>query len=238
MNWQDVPVYVTNWNNLDTGFRKLVDWFLDLGMLVTVFDNNSSYPPLLEYYRKLPKGVTLVNVGYNSGVWGFWQAKLNTEERTTTHYITTDSDCPPDDICPKDLVEKMVTILDSYPDIRKVSPGLRIDNIPDHYARKADAIGCQRSLPFRQAEDKGLGLNLFHTYTDSTLTMWRGGYRAPGRCSTADDNGAESIDIGLRMEAPYVLKHVPWYADSARPSAESLYYRSRKDHAGGCVFGM
>jgi hypothetical protein len=238
MNWQDVPVYITNYNNLETGFRTTVNWFLNLGMKVTVFDNKSSYPPLLEYYSKLPYGVTLVNVGYNSGVWGFWQAKLNTEERTATHYITTDSDCPPDDICPKDLVEKMVSVLDAYPDIRKVSPGIRLDNLPDCYNRKADAIGCQTSLPWTPAEDRGLGLKLFHTYTDTTMTMWRGGYRAPGRCSIADDNGGETPDMSLRIDTPYVLKHVPWYANSACPTAESLFYRQLKDKVNGPVFGM
>lgn len=234
MNWREVPVYITNYNNLETGFRMTVDWFLSLDMKVTVFDNKSSYPPLLEYYRNLPKGVTLVNVGYNSGVWGFWQAKLNTEERTVSHYITTDSDCPPDDICPKNLVEKMVAVLDSLPTCKKVSPGIRIDNIPDWYSKKQEALDCQVGCAKIGEPIDFPGLpRMYKAITDTTMTMWRGGERGEGKISTSEWQLEQ-----YRLDHPYVLKHVPWYANSAAPTAESLFYKGLRDKVNGPVFGM
>ena len=207
---------------------------IGLNMKVTVFDNASSYPPLLEYYRNLPKDVTLVNVGYNSGVWGFWQAKLNTEERTATHYITTDSDCPPDEVCPKDLVEKMVAVLDALPTCTKVSPGIRIDNIPEHYDRKKEAIACQVDCAKIGEVIELPRLPRMHkAITDTTMTLWRGGERCEGRISTSDSRVEQ-----YRLDHPYVLRHVPWYANSSSPTAESLYYRNLRDKVNGPVFGM
>lgn len=239
--WRDTPVFLTNWNNLETGFRQMVDWFLARDMKITVLDNKSSYPPLLEYYNEMAGKIDVVHVGKNAGTWAFWQEGFNTEENTRIPYITSDADCPPDSDCPLDLVEKMIAVLDALPNATKVSPGLRIDNLPDHYNRKKMAIECQTGVahspdwgktqcePFEVA-----GIKVCRSITDTTLTMWRGGERKIGRLSTNDWQ-----DEQYRMEYPYVLRHTPWYADSSKPTDESLYYRSRPDiMAGGPVFGM
>lgn len=240
MDWRDVPIFITNWNNLETGFRQLVDYFLAADMKVNVLDNKSSYPPLLDYYESINKVVNIIHVGYNANTWAFWQAGYNTEENTRTHYITTDADCPPDDDCPKDLIECMVAILDELPSAVKVSPGLRIDNLPDWYNRKKAAIDCQTAVA--KSPDWGAtasatvevaGCKIHRAITDTTLTMWRGGFRGEGRFSTNDWQLEQ-----YRMEAPYLLKHVPWYANSSAPTAESVFYRNAPDKLVGPVFGM
>jgi hypothetical protein len=240
MNWRDTKLFITNWNQLETGFRELVDWFLTADMKVTVFDNASSYPPLLEYYDKMA-GVPRFDVKRlptNRGCWVFWQDGYNTVENTSEHFITSDADCPPDADCPKDLVEKMIAVLEAYPTCRKVSPRLRTDNLPDCYDRKADAI-CNQAAWFIQGEPvpqiEGLP-KLFHSHTDTTLTMWRAGNRQEGpppRLSTSDWG-----DEQYRMEYPYALKHAPWYQDSKHPSAEVLFYRNSKENVGGQTWGL
>jgi hypothetical protein len=240
MNPRDVPVYLTNWNNLDTGFKMMVEWFLNRDMKVTVFDNQSSYPPLLEYYKQMAQDIDVIHVGKNANTWVFWQEGFNTEERTKTHYITSDADCPPDPDCPDDVIEKMCAVLDELPTCKKVSPGIRLDNLPDCYARKTDAIACQAGVA--SSPDWGVtqsepievaGVKIRRAITDTTLTMWRAGERCPGRLSTSDWQQEQ-----YRMDAPYLVKHVPWYADSARPTAESLFYRNAPDRKIGPVFGM
>lgn len=245
---KETPVYLTNFNNLETGFRTMVDWFLDREMKITVFDNKSSYPPLLEYYQQMADKIDVVHVGFNGNTWVFWQSDFNTTERTAKHYITSDADCPPDPDCPTDLVEKMIAALDAVPSAKKVSPGIRIDNLPDWYDRKAQAIECQTgcsgngpcvdTLKNGQPEVGDIveisGLpKLRRAITDTTMTMWRGGFRSEGRLSTSDWQ-----DEQYRMDYPYVVKHVPWYADSSRPTDESLFYRNCKDKLVGPVFGM
>jgi hypothetical protein len=239
-----MKVFVTNFNNLENGFRDMVAYFLRKGIVPTVLDNQSSYPPLLKFYEEMKNEIDLVNVGYNGNTWVFWQAGFNTEENCADHYITTDGDCPPDPDCPEDLLEKMIAVLDEVPTAVKVSPGIRIDNIPDCYSRKADAIGCQvgltNELPgthpdIGDAAHKEIdvaGVKIYRSITDTTMTCWRAGYRGEGRLSTNDWQVEQ-----YRMEAPYLVKHVPWYADSRVVSAEQRFYRS-SPKLNGPVFGL
>ena len=233
MNWRDTRVFITNWNQLSTGFQELVDWFLDVDMNPTILDNASTYPPLLEYYDQMADKIDVQRLLVNRGCWVFWQGGYNTEYNTSEHFITSDADCPPDADCPKDLVEKMIAVLEAYPTCLKVSPRLRTDNLPDCYDRKADAI-CNQAAWFIQGEPvpqiEGLP-KLFHSHTDTTLTMWRAGNRQDGpppRNSTSDWD-----DEQYRMEYPYALKHAPWYLDSKHPSKEILFYRNAEGNRGG-----
>lgn len=240
MDRRDVKVFLTNFNNLETGFRAMVDWFLEREMKITVLDNTSTYPPLLKYYTQMSDKIEVIHVGYNANTWAFWQAGYNTEENTRLPYITSDADCPPDPDCPLDLVEKMLAVLDAVPAAVKVCPGLRIDNLPDWYDRKKQAIECQTSVA--QSPDWGItqsdsievaGVKIHRAITDTTLTMWRGGVRSEGRLSTNDWQAEQ-----YRMEYPYVLKHTPWYSDSSKPSVEALFYRAQPNRSTDPVFGL
>ncbi len=234
-----MKAFVTNFNNLENGFRDMVTWFLNHGVRPTVLDNASSYPPLLKFYEKMKSDIDLVPVGFNGNTWVFWQHGFNTEENCKEHYITTDGDCPPDVDCPDDLIERMICVLDELTRAIKVSPGIRIDNIPDCYSRKADAISCQSSVA--QSPDWGLsqstaievaGVKIHRAITDTTMTMWRAGYRGEGRLSTNDWQTEQ-----YRMEAPYLVKHVPWYANSSVTTPEQAFYR-QANPLNGPVFGL
>src|SRR5208283_345557 len=124
-----IPVYIINRDWLSCT-KRLVDWLLDAGTeRIVIVDNASTYPPLLEYYEALPKGVELYQVGCNKGPLVFWERELHLAQDTP--YVLTDSDVVPADCCPKNLIEKLEEILNTHGECPKVGPGLRIDNIPD-----------------------------------------------------------------------------------------------------------
>ncbi|MGH7749064.1 MAG: hypothetical protein ACREQ5_30505, partial [Candidatus Dormibacteria bacterium] len=74
---------------------------------------------------------------------------------------------------------------------------------------------------------------LYRAITDTTLTMWRGGVRKEGRLSTSDWQ-----DEQYRMDAPYLVRHVPWYSDSRKPTPEAMFYRNAPGKVVGPNFGL
>jgi|GEM_PF-5770443 len=54
-NWRYVPIFINARDRLGV-LKKLIDWLLDAGYRnLIILDNNSTYPPLLEYYNKLER---------------------------------------------------------------------------------------------------------------------------------------------------------------------------------------
>lgn len=89
---------------------------------VIIYDQQSTYPPLLEYYKTQ-------NVLYNNdnggpySVWGI--PNINKD-----YYIVADSDCIYDGV-PEDWLDKMLESL-VVRDINKVGFSLRIDDLPNN----------------------------------------------------------------------------------------------------------
>lgn len=206
MEWQDVPVYIINRNNLDRGFRDLVNWLVTAGTrYIEVLDNGSSYPRLMDYYHnECPAKVN--NLGGNFGPYVFWERKLHL--KTETPYIVTDADVVPDKDCPLDLIPKLMEVFGRYDNCKKVGPGLRIDNLPDHYKKKEQVIGHESqfsSSPMPQGDVYAAAIDTtFALYwTQSEPGCWVNQYR---------------------LAAPYVAEHRPWYVDSDNLTGEDIFY--------------
>ena len=153
VDWRDIPVFIVNRDRLDTGFRSLVDWLADTGCRrVTVLDNGSTYPPLLRYYNEHARSVRnphasfeVRHMDYNGGPWVFWDHRMQ-DRILPTPYIVTDADVAPDAGCPRDIIERMLVVLKQHPGrVVKVGPGLRVDNLPDCYAKKEAMLGFERA---------------------------------------------------------------------------------------------
>src|SRR5271166_4067804 len=125
---EEIPVYLNNRDRLTTT-RTTVDWLLSAGTRrIVILDNDSSYPPLLKYYKALPVGVSVEFLGANAGPWAFWDREMHLQQHTP--YVVTDSDLVPAEECPKDLISKLQVLLSNRPESGKVGPGLKIDDVP------------------------------------------------------------------------------------------------------------
>jgi hypothetical protein len=214
MIW-DIPVFITNRNRFDMGFKRQIDWWCETGMTdINILDNGSSYPPLLDFYDKLPDNVHLhkiENLGGRSP-WAFWDLGFK-DKYLDSKVIVNDSDCPPDEICPKDLVEQLVNVLEHYPNCKKVSAGIRTDNLPDCFVYKNRVIE-EESHQWKDRLPKVDGLlGLFNSHSDTTLTLYR------------DARPVGWNDQQFRTDFPYVCKHYPWYVDSDILTDEEVYYK-------------
>ena len=90
--------------------------------------------------------------------------------------------------------------------------GLRIDDLPAHFALRDDVISWERQ--FWQVEVEP---GVFRADTDTTFAMYRPLDRR------------HEMFRALRTGPPYVARHLPWYTDSSMPSAEETYYRAHAD---------
>lgn len=206
---RSVPVFIVNRNRVSST-RKLVDWLLVNGThTITILDNGSTYPPLIEYYKCLPHSVRLLQHG-NEGPMGFWFRRLH--ERQNEPYILTDSDCVPADVCPKNLVEKLFDLLCWFPGCGKVGAGLRTDNLHQNLANRNWVIEWESQWRRRRATP-----DAFYAKVDTTFAM----YPPFGKFCIHDSN--------VRTDAPYLVEHWPWYFDSNDLPEEERYYWSHKD---------
>ena len=222
-SWRDTPVWIINRNRLDIGFRDLLAWLQAAGMTkIAVIDNKSTYCPLLDFYANsyLMRRVQLVHPGENLGFEAMWRLDLHKPPVTPegSRYILTDADIVPDADCPLDLVRKMHEVADRacfQPTGAKVGPAIRIDDLPACFAERDHMRRCESDYWLRRY-DEG---DCWNAAIDTTMALYSAGWT---RWPLADQGGVPHV----RLDFPYVVRHVPWYSNSANLSAEEKYYRA------------
>jgi len=211
----EIPVYITNKNRV-TPMRRLVDWLLetpDVGK-VTILDQGSTYPPLLEYYDEIKEKVEIKLLEPNPHLcWVFWALKM--EEQQTGPYIVTDGDYVPADFCPPDIISKMHNLLETYFDRNfwKVGPGLRLDNLTESPWKEEVLKG---EAPYWQHR---LTPECFASAIDTSFAIYKQGF------------GDQAIGHAIRMDAPYLFEHTSWYTWPF--DEEQRYYMAHDDYTRG-----
>jgi SAM-dependent methyltransferase len=200
-----VPIVINNFNRLSY-LRRVVDALRARGYEnIYVIDNDSTYEPLLQYYRD--ERLRVFHLDSNVGYLALWTTPVGASF-VGDYYVYTDSDIEPAPECPDDFFARFREGLDRYPKVDKVGFGLRIDDLPEHYALKERVVEHERRFLTARVRH-----GFYRAQIDTTLALYRpmaaGG--AWLRC--------------LRTTAPYVARHLPWYEDSARPTEEEIFYR-------------
>jgi hypothetical protein len=202
-----VPVIVICRDRLEP-LLLLLDYLERAGQDRIVFlDNDSAYPPLLDYLEATPH--TVVRVGGNAGHTAPWRRGVFAELGITSRFVLTDPDVVPDPDCPLDAIEYFGEILDAYPDRVKAGFGLRIDDLPGSYRHKAKVERWEA-----QFWERPLGPRLYDADIDTTFALHR--EPAPHR-----------LGPSVRTGYPYLARHTTWYLDEGALSEEERFYRSR-----------
>lgn len=206
MIWLETPIYIVNRDNLTRGFVLLLTWLHEAGHgNITVIDNASTYEPLLDFYEHIP--AALIRTGRNLGPYAFWELGLHSAQ--SERFIVADPDTVPAPCCPSNLVQRLHQIMDKY-QASKVGPSLRLDNLPNCYSQKQRVLDWEAQF-WQKPTEAG---DAYDAQIDTTFALYEPGSLAwpPGRY--------------LRLAAPYLAEHLPWYEDSQRPTEECTYYRS------------
>lgn len=204
-DFKSVPVVVICRDRL-APLRELLDWLNRAGYSrVLLVDNASTYRPLVDFLATT--SVEVVRLERNVGHLAPWSCEVRAKLDAARPFVVTDCDVVPDEECPSDVVEHLGGLLIRYGNVDKVGLGLRIDDLPECYARREQVIA--RESEFWRTE---IAPGVFEAEVDTTFALYRSPAEAHG--------SARSIRTG----PPYIARHLPWYADSGDPSDEQRYY--------------
>jgi hypothetical protein len=205
-DYKTIPVIINNYNRLEC-MTKLIASLENRGYSnIYIIDNNSTYPPLLDYYKGCK--YTVYRLKDNVGYMALWKTDIYKKFRRS-FYVYTDSDVLLDESCPDDFMAKFVNILDRYTNSQKVGFGIRIDDLPDCFKNKESVIEHEKSFWNHEVEN-----GIYRAPIDTTFALYR------PFCGGPADDCQETYRTGF----PYVIQHLPWYVDSAQLSEEEIYY--------------
>jgi hypothetical protein len=220
MSRESVPIFIISRDRLSS-LIELASWLLLAGHdEIYIVDNSSTYPPLVKWLDETD--ITVVRLAENHGPLAPFIAGVVAQYAANRRFVITDPDVIPTEESPLDAISYFSNLLDRYPDIVKVGFGLRIDDLPNRYRARSDVIAHEGQFWSTEVEP-----GVYIAPIDTTFAIYRAGTPFV-------------IKPALRTGAPYLARHLPWYADSSSPTAEQLYYEqhSMKGVVSWHFFGM
>jgi hypothetical protein len=214
VHYREIPVIINNFNRLWM-LKKLISALEIRGYFnIHIIDNNSTYPPLLEYYKECR--YTVYRLNENIGVQAFWKSGI-CRSFSRNFFVYTDPDVVPVDECPDDFMLLFLDTLKKNRLAQKVGFSLKIDDLPDWNLLKKSIIGCESHF-FTDFKKDEL---LYRAPIGATFALYR-----PGAGLNHANNHIEIYRTGY----PYMARHLPWYQDSRNPDEEEKYYLEHLKH--------
>lgn len=230
-----IPCFIISYNRL-TYLRSCIEALKkDDRLKLIVLDNNSTYPPLLEYFKDPifdEENIILARSIYNFGYRILWES--DEIKKTFRHYIdegpylVTDCDILPPwpNIEPtnkNDWLSKLLEGLEKYPEINKIGLGLRKHDIYDSKLRH-EVNNHENSLFKEEVGDP----EFIKMPVDTTLAIYRQGYfhwSIFGTDSPLFEPATKGC-LSMRTKGPdYEAIHIPWYeSEKYRQSEEHQFY--------------
>lgn len=179
-----VPVFVIARDQL-TWLLNTVEWIRKLDHIseIVILDNNSSYPPLLDWYSQTD--CIVHRFSENLGKKVLWLKDMVPDK----HFVLTDPDLEPiSDIA--DVIVKFHSVMDRHKDFDKVGSSLKFDDVENQ-----EVVDWESKFWNLEVEKDVYKANL-----DTTFAFYR-------------PNTPYSIHKSLRVAGKYTLRHLPWYSD-------------------------
>lgn len=176
---------------------------------IIIIDNDSTYPPLLEWYEQIsnnPKYWGKVDVHYysNEGHLALWSTGLYKE--LGDYFVYTDADIILSEDFPMDWKEIMYNTLQEYSEYEKVALAIHTDDLPDHYRFKYQVIRNEARWWLEEVEK-----DLYKADTDTTFFMMR----------NFGDNCYKSLRLARK---DLICRHHGWYLNLDILDDEEKYY--------------
>ena len=207
----DIPIFINSRDRLRT-LQTLLGWLETAGYRrIYILDNDSTYPPLLEYYRRLEESgseVEVLRLGKNMGHTALWDSGVLESLHVNTPYVYTDSDVIPTEECPRDILGDLLGILRRYPFLKKAGLALKTDDITYFDAEKTRED--ERDFYLHVLEK-----DLYFSTLDTTFALYRN-YRH------------YNLYVAARTTGKRMARHLPWYYDYENLPEDERYYM---DHA-------
>lgn len=200
-----IPLYIINFNRLEYVKQLLayVEKLRDVEPII--IDNQSTYPPLLEWYEQCP--VDIVHMDHNDGPRAAWSGCVDLQR--SKYFAVTDPDIDLSGV-PKDVMDLLQDGLE-HEDVEKCGVSLRIDDLPD------TTMGIRA-----RTHEAGFWVDrrdewFFNAEIDTTFALYRSS--RPGFV----------YGPALRTDWPYIARHLPWYITEETATDEDRYYWQHLD---------
>ncbi len=183
-----IPVIINN-RNLLTWPKKMIEYISNFDMVgeIIILDNNSTYEPLLEWYNETDiRVVRTENLGHHAP----WISGL-VNSLEVDYYVVTDPDLDLS-ITPTDCLTKSMSILQKFPDYRKVGLTLDFHDVPIDSPYYDHIQSYEKSRQTESTEIEGCLINVL---VDTTFAVYN----------------VKDAFIGGVSLADYRSKHIPWY---------------------------
>jgi glycosyltransferase involved in cell wall biosynthesis len=195
-------------NNRDrlTTTKKLVEDLLELNTQeIWIIDNASTYPPLLEWYQRVPSQVRVLRF-HNGGHLALWSLGV-VHDIPEEWVFYTDSDIELNPNMPKDYQRAMLDAALQY-GYNKVGLALALDDIPTSYWLRDQVLRNEHRWWATPLAD-----NVYVADTDTTFNLNR------------------KLDqySSIRLAGDFTCKHKPWYIDINNLDPEEQYYYDHYD---------
>jgi hypothetical protein len=204
-----IKVFVTMFNRFTWALPLLRD-FERAGCEVILIDNNSTYPPLLEWYKTCPYKVHRMDK--NHLAWAFFTTELYQQYIEDRYFIISDSDMDISRV-PTDFVDVLFKALESAnAPVWKAALPYDIYDLPDNEYTKV-AVGAN-SGQFEYPNEQGY----FKCDTDLGIALYDRSRRG--------DNPTKELNwyASVRLPRPYMCRHLDWYLTEETLREEDRYY--------------
>lgn len=208
-DYKSIPIIIISFNQLEY-LRRQIDFFKKHGYSnIIIIDNNSTYPPLLDYFERIKKDVTLYTLEKNLGHLAFWKVRHIFEKYSKGYYVVSDADIVPVDECPEYFLNTFRSLLDVAFDRTKVGFSLMIDDIPASNPNKNSVEEWES----RYWKTK-IKTNAYKAEIDTTFALYRPNY----------DHQLKHFTKAWRADYPLQARHGGWYIDPNALTEEQAYY--------------
>lgn len=183
--------------NLLTTFKNTLEFLRkEPRVEIHILDQESTYPPLLEFYKTISEEV---HYAKNEGPYSAWDPKY--KHLRKDYFIVADTDCMYDGV-PDDWLDVMLNVI-KQPGSPKIGFSLEIEDLPN-----TDTGKQSYKHEAKYWENK---INLgWDAHVDTTFALYRG-------------NMSFSYNA-IRLDRPYCIKHAPWYINDCCIPEEWQYY--------------
>ena len=220
----NVPIVIPTFNTVSY-LKFMIDQLEDRGWTnIIVADNNSTYPPMIEYLNSLADRHNVVLMGDNFGPRIFTENKKICSSMPK-YFIVTDPDLILNEDMPLTAINKMRRMLDTY-NVSKVGLAIDIDS-PEERDRFFDAR--QIDIWERRYWIKKIDIypevdDLYAAPIDTTFCLYNRDKflseidQVPGRmtCNTS----------ALRVAGRFTCRHMGWWKDQPLTEEEHEFYKN------------
>lgn len=210
---KNIPIVILNKNRLGP-LTMLVESLRTRNYNnIIIIDNNSTYGPLLDWYKTCNIEIFTNNIVRDSphtfAALAFEAKHPRFTPIVQDYYVFTDPDVVPVEEAPDNFIDDMIEVCAEFK-ADKVGPSIKIDDLPEWSQVREMAYVCDgdawtRPIPHHKFE-------LYRGAIDTGFAV-----HTPNAMPWYSENS-------IRMGGNHVARHIPYYYDTNNLPEDELYY--------------